>query len=295
MRDRILEKPVIEQIDLDLPRTGDDPLVRARLGRIRAVLLRYAAEDPKIGYCQGMNFVAAAFTAASKSQSEAYRRFKHFVGQVRDLWTPGLTLLQTGTCLFEKLVDDRPWFRHVCSCGVDSGMYLPQAWLTAFAKWLPLETLIKCLELLEFHGFAAVLALTISILDSHEDKILQQTSFDGVLQVLSSLRSQDSCAKSLKVKARETLPVVFAMLQKPRESLVAKGGDKVSLEDLQNGEDTTLIAWTSSSNELLQWAGEESVAAGRALFRWAMSNNDNVSMRAIFHPRGSEQAHTITI
>ena len=47
------------------------------------------AEDPELGYCQGMNLVAALFAVAAQSQSEAYMRFRAFLGRLRGLWQPG--------------------------------------------------------------------------------------------------------------------------------------------------------------------------------------------------------------
>jgi hypothetical protein len=227
-----------------------------------------------------MNFVAAAFVAASPSQSEAYRRFKRFVGSIRDLWTPGFPLLQTGTVCFENLVDDRPWYTHMCSLDVSTGMYLPQAWLTSFAAWMPLETLSTCLELLEFHGLAGVVALTISILDRCEHKILHENSMDGILHVLRSLKSQPKNPKDLKMMAKAELPSVYAMLAKPRERSAANRDDKVCLEVQQSEEEKGFTAWSSSGSKMLQRA-EESIAASQALFQWAMGETETCSTRTI--------------
>ncbi|CAK0791204.1 unnamed protein product [Prorocentrum cordatum] len=61
----------VKQIDLDMPRTaGGDPLLSARLSWVRAMLMRQLAEDPDLGYCQGMNLVAAIFGAAAGSYVE---------------------------------------------------------------------------------------------------------------------------------------------------------------------------------------------------------------------------------
>ena len=50
-----------DQIQRDLPRTfpAHPRLTPAFLGRLRDVLLAYAARNPEVAHCQGMNFVAA--------------------------------------------------------------------------------------------------------------------------------------------------------------------------------------------------------------------------------------------
>merc|ERR1712046_114762 len=113
---------------MDIPRTsGGDALVDARIGILRSMLLRHAAEDPDLGYCQGMNFVAAVFAADSKKQNEAYARFKAFMHELRDLWMPGFPLLEPGTAQFQELSQSRKWYHHLEKHGVEPCMYLPQA------------------------------------------------------------------------------------------------------------------------------------------------------------------------
>jgi hypothetical protein len=60
-------KPFADQIDLDIPRTfpensryhGVSESDSGGRSFVRNVLLAYAAEHPEVGYCQGMNYVAA--------------------------------------------------------------------------------------------------------------------------------------------------------------------------------------------------------------------------------------------
>jgi hypothetical protein len=278
----VLPVHVINQIEMDVPRTGSDPLVLASLGRIRALLLRYAMEDPLLGYCQGMNSVAAAFIVASQTEAEAYRRFRSFMQQMRELWTPGFPLLQTGTTLFERLAEDRSWYQHLCSLDVHTTMYLPQAWLTSFAHWVPLETLSSCLEVLEYHGFAAMLAMTVAVLDCVGDKLLLQTSMDGALRVLKDLQHEVPPSKVLKANVKALLSEAFAIMAKPREPLLVHGANGVICQDRSRIEANNVAGWASSGSEVLRWAEEETMAIGHALWRWAWSENEGSSSRTIF-------------
>ena len=42
-----------KQVLLDLPDFDGDPVHRERIERIRSLLIRQAAHDPELGYCQG--------------------------------------------------------------------------------------------------------------------------------------------------------------------------------------------------------------------------------------------------
>ena len=65
---------VADQIQRDLPRTfpAHPRLTPAFLGRLRNVLLAYAARNPEVAYCQGMNFVAAAVLLFVDDDADAF-------------------------------------------------------------------------------------------------------------------------------------------------------------------------------------------------------------------------------
>lgn len=198
--DRDVSSETIHAIDVDLPRTGCcEPLVRCRMGRIRAILLRLVAEDPQLGYCQGMNIVAAVFAAASSSQDEAYTRCHAFIQGMRGLWLPGFPLLEVGTARFVSLAQERTWFLHLQAHGVKLSMFLPRALLTMLAMWLPMVTMVQCLDLLERSGLDGLLAMTLAVLDHAQTRLLQQRSFEGLLPVLMSFH--DSAPQPCALKA----------------------------------------------------------------------------------------------
>lgn len=282
--DSRLPMDVIDQIDRDLPRTaGIDPLVQSQLHRIRAVLLRYAAEDPKLGYCQGMNYVAAVFTAASGSQAEAYSRFKGFVQRLRNLWTPGFPLLETGTPHFQSLVKERPWFKHICSLDVHTSMYLPHAWLTSFVKWVHFGTLVACLDLLELHGFAAVLALTVAVLDNAEEQLLKQNCMDDALRVLCNLKSTVPSSMVLRANIEAQIPQALAILLNPQEHGTIDQISRKTSEDWQSYAENALAEWASQSSNMLRWSEAEALTAGSALLRWAQRDQGISSSRTLFN------------
>jgi hypothetical protein len=179
--EKVLDPQIIQQLDMDLPRTHPQhPHVQERRALIRDMLIQQAALDHELGYCQGLNFVAASFALASSSESEAHIRFQRFVRQTRDMWLPGFPLLTSGTAHFEKLAKDRSWFRHLKEQGVLTQSYLPQQWMALFATWMPLQTLEGILEFLECQGFAGMLAMSLAILD-HIGPMLESMAQEELL------------------------------------------------------------------------------------------------------------------
>jgi len=80
------------------------------------------------------------------------------MGRARGLWAPGFPLLQVGAQL-EAVAKKRPWYGHLLKNSVEASMFLPQALMTMFTMWLPLETVVACLALVEDTGFKAMVAI----------------------------------------------------------------------------------------------------------------------------------------
>lgn len=206
----------IEEMDLDLPRACMlGPSVSTLSGRIRALLLRHIAEDPELGYCQGMHLVAAVFSKASGTQDEAYMRFHKFMRRARGLWAPGFPLLRVGAAQLEVAAKKRPWYWHLLNNNVESSMFLPQALMTMFTMWLPLETVVDCLALVESVGLKAMVAIALAVLDNAADQLLAQQGLEGILGVLRALPESPPSAEALRTAALGLLPDVSKALPRP--------------------------------------------------------------------------------
>jgi len=211
--DKVVADNSIEEMDLDLPRASMlGPSISTLSGRIRALLLRHLAEDPELGYCQGMHLVAAVFSKASGSQEEAYMRFQKFMRCMRGLWTPGFPLLQVGAATLELVAKNRPWYQYLVVNGVESSMFLPQALMTMFTMWLPLETVVACLAIVENKGLNAMVATAVAILDHAADRLLAQQGLEGILGVLQALPECPPSADPLQAAVISLLPDVSKSL-----------------------------------------------------------------------------------
>jgi len=196
----------IEQMELDLPRTyPEDSRVAARLGMVRSIMLRHMMDDAEVGYCQGLNCVAAVFALAAHGYDEAYARFWMFTRQVRGLWLPGFPLFRDGEAWFESAAASRPWHQHLEAKNVEPSMYLPQAWMTLFSSWLPLSILLQCVGLLESDGFNAIMAITLAVLDNVQDELMETKNMTQVMRILGDLRDRAPLAFDLISAARACL------------------------------------------------------------------------------------------
>jgi len=144
----------IKEIDLEMPRALFRGQLISTLWKdpgIRALLLRHLVEVPELGYCEGMHLVAAVFSKASSSHDEAWDAHVASGRQASRYfrWVHNLKLWQK----------KRPWYGHLLKNSVEASMFLPQALMTMFTMWLPLETVVACLALVEDTGFKAMVAI----------------------------------------------------------------------------------------------------------------------------------------
>lgn len=210
--DAAVTSEAINQIDMDLPRSNShDPFIAKRLGVMRSMLLRQMAEDPELGYCQGMNFVAASFAVAFSNQTEAYAHFHAFIQRMRGLWLPGFPLLQEGIACFEEIASRCSWFKHLKQQGVETSMYIPQAWMTLFVTWFPLKTIVCCLPQLETNGFVGVMAMTLAFLDHLESSLVKASGVEEILPILHDSRDSTPPAVQLAMKAGAWAPSVIVV------------------------------------------------------------------------------------
>eukprot|EP00930_Biecheleria_cincta_P089627 TRINITY_DN78965_c0_g1_i1.p1 TRINITY_DN78965_c0_g1~~TRINITY_DN78965_c0_g1_i1.p1 ORF type:complete len:369 (+),score=60.73 TRINITY_DN78965_c0_g1_i1:45-1151(+) len=284
--DQAVDVEDVKQLDLDLPRTASgDPLLRACIGRVRAMILRHLAEDAQLGYCQGMTLVAAAFAVGSRNQEEAYGRFAAFLRRVRGLWLPGFPLLEPAMTAFGVLADKRSWSAHLARHGVDRGMFLPQAMLTLFVSWMPLTSLIRCLPFLEEEGLAGVVALAVAILDSVEPHLLEQPGFEEILAALKCLKRTGLSHMRLLGVAEAWLPEAKAALGRTttrasgRISISRQGSqvvDEDGREALGTEAGSLAVGLERMASEtgayLSNWLQSDKATFGGSIFRWALSD-----------------------
>eukprot|EP00931_Biecheleriopsis_adriatica_P068446 TRINITY_DN42399_c0_g1_i2.p1 TRINITY_DN42399_c0_g1~~TRINITY_DN42399_c0_g1_i2.p1 ORF type:complete len:422 (+),score=89.22 TRINITY_DN42399_c0_g1_i2:449-1714(+) len=265
LQDEALSQDVIRQIDLDMPRTaGSDVELRSCLGTARALLLKYAAEDPQVGYCQGMNMVAALFSIATRSQQEAQDRFRAFTKKLRGLWLPGFPLLQEGMGLFTRLARTRPWFQHLCRNGVGPEMYLPRAWLSVFASWLQLPTRVLLLRQLENEGLSGLLAVSLALLDHAGPSLLDLgDDEDDILIALEGLRRIGPHPAALLAATEDWLKIC--------RGNTAAGQDKAALPPPIRRE----------GSRVLDWHGREAIFGRRQRLSAAWAEKKAIASKAL--------------
>lgn len=172
------------------------------------VLRSYALQDPELGYTQGMNYPAAAICLQNDGP-KVDEQFGNLMKRFRGLWMPGFPLMEEGFPLMEALLGehDGELLSHFSSIHLDlRRMVLPKAWLTLFARWLPLPSFIEILPFLISEGLPGILTVTLMLVLFHRWFLLRCGNIEEALVYLGTLpdrpppeRLLDMCTTALPI------------------------------------------------------------------------------------------------
>lgn len=206
----------VKQISKDLPRTfAEQASVQSCAAEIEAVLLECAREDPELGYCQGMNCIAAvAVVQLRPDRAAAASRFRAFLSSLRGLWLSGFPLLYLGFMAFDILAHNQlhDLRRHFTKLGMNHDLLttgiLTGEWLSLFSRWLPFKSLWAAFEFIEAEGLPGLLGLTAAILQVHTTALTEAADFTSLFVLLKDLRMQPKQPKMdrLLARAQDFLP-----------------------------------------------------------------------------------------
>merc|ERR1740138_424645 len=104
----------------------------------------------------------------------------------------GFPLLFTGRPAFDLLHHAHlpELSKHFHRYRMAADIFLPDAWIALFARWLPFSYLWEAFELIEAEGFPGVLSLTTALLEAHQTALMRATDFPSLFTLLKGLGKQ---------------------------------------------------------------------------------------------------------
>jgi len=192
--------------------------------------MEHVSFDPELGYCQGMNYIAAVIAERTKDVAAATARFRRIVDALRGIWLPGFPFLVVGMSAFDAVLRtcEPALHQHLQANDVSFDMFLPDVWLTLFSRWLPFPILWDVLDYVEAEGFVGVLGLTVAVMKLHSSELLEAADFTALFVTMKSLgqRAKQPELPAVLGAARGCLPVVREVLPEGQMALEANGRDR---------------------------------------------------------------------
>ncbi|OIW04287.1 hypothetical protein TanjilG_00847 [Lupinus angustifolius] len=183
--------PATRQIDHDLPRTFpghpwlDTPEGHASL---RRVLVVYSFRDSDVGYCQGLNYVAALLLLVMKTEEDAFWMLAVLLENVlvSDCYTNNLSGCHVDQRVFKDLVVKKcPRIAsHLETLEFDVSLVTTEWFLCLFSKSLPSETTLRVWDVIFYEGAKVIFNVALAIFKMKEDELLVTHHVGEVINVL---------------------------------------------------------------------------------------------------------------
>ncbi|EPS70214.1 hypothetical protein M569_04547, partial [Genlisea aurea] len=179
------------QIDHDLPRTFpghpwlDTPEGHAAL---RRVLVGYSFRDSDVGYCQGLNYVAALLLLVMKTEEDAFWMLAVLLEDVlaNDCYTNNLSGCHVDQRVFRDLLSKKcPRIAaHLDALEFDVSLVSTEWFICLFSKSFPTETTLRVWDVLFYEGANVLFNVALAIFKMNEDELLIAHQVGDVISIV---------------------------------------------------------------------------------------------------------------
>ncbi|XP_073000730.1 uncharacterized protein [Typha latifolia] len=187
------ETPATRQIDHDLPRTFPcHPWLDSEEGQasLRRVLVGYSFRDSEVGYCQGLNYVAALLLLVMKTEEDAFWMLAVLLENVlvNDCYTDNLSGCHVEQRVFKDLLAKKcPRIAtHLEALGFDVSLVATEWFLCLFSKSLPSETTLRVWDVLFNEGAKVLFHVALAIFKMKEEELLRAHQIGDVIDILQT-------------------------------------------------------------------------------------------------------------
>lgn len=200
--------PASKQIELDLLRTLPnnrhyETLDSVGIPKLRRVLLAYSVHDPSVGYCQGLNRLAA-IALLFMDEEDA---FWCLVGIIKSIM-PGyfsrtLVAPQVDQRVLKDLVAEKlpRLHAHLEANNVDLSLFTFNWFLTIFVDNIPVETYLKIWDVFLYEGCKVLFRYALAFLKMCENQILQKKDYMAINRFLRNMGEEMTDIKKISLIA----------------------------------------------------------------------------------------------
>ncbi|GJP71452.1 hypothetical protein CLOP_g2286 [Closterium sp. NIES-67] len=185
------------QIDHDLHRTFpkhprmDTP---ESLAALRRVLVAYSFRDSHVGYCQGMNYVAAYLLLVMRSEEDTFWMLATLVENVLydDCFAEDLFGVHVEQRVLKDLLKKKQpkLASHLDKVGFELSLVTTEWFLCVFAKTFPSETTLRVWDVLFNEGAKVLFRVALALFKMNEAELMTAQHLGDVVEVLNRASSR---------------------------------------------------------------------------------------------------------
>ncbi|KAI5694131.1 hypothetical protein M8J76_009857 [Diaphorina citri] len=194
LNNKILDPDIGETIRTDLPRTFPENIFfrnslehQQQLSRILKV---FALDEKNIGYCQGLNYIAALILLVTKHEENTYWIFRSVINKYfSDYYTKTLTGVVRDIDVLSELVKIKMphLYDHISKVGVPWPVIATKWFICMFADVLPVETVLRIWDCLFVEGPKILFRVSLTLIKLHERALLECEDFTTLVECFKSM------------------------------------------------------------------------------------------------------------
>ncbi|EGG14800.1 RabGAP/TBC domain-containing protein [Cavenderia fasciculata] len=178
-----------EQILLDIPRTyPNHQRFFSKRGKkdLQNVLQAYSYHNKKVGYCQGMSYIAGVFVMYLSVEDAFWMLVALLERETMGYYISGMPQLISDSKLFAKVleIENYQLGNHLKINGIDPLLYVTPWWMCFFTTLPDWGMILRIWDLIMFDGIAALFRISLSILVSSQSILLKKKGAEGLLPFL---------------------------------------------------------------------------------------------------------------
>ncbi|KAJ9112997.1 hypothetical protein QFC22_006093 [Naganishia vaughanmartiniae] len=223
------QHPTLLEIEKDVRRTFPTNVFFGGDGvgcdKLRRCLTAYSWRDPQIGYCQGMNLIAATLLLTYDAEEQAYWTFVSIIKNMLpdDWFTPSLQGSMIEQSVINDLVDALlpDVAAHLREMGVEVSAITFGWILSIFANCLPIETVLRVWDCFMVEGRDVIPCTVIAILKLGEQGIMACDNVEELFEYLNTITERLWTADKL-VSEQFKASITSAELERRRKEHLEK-------------------------------------------------------------------------
>ncbi|KAL9963401.1 hypothetical protein ACROYT_G026911 [Oculina patagonica] len=144
------------------------------------VLVAYAKHNPRIGYCQGLNYIAGLMLLIVRKEEVAFWLLDVIVGNLLpDYYGKDMFGLQVEQEALREVVRAKQpdLFEHIDKLGVSYTIFSTKWFICLYIDVLPIETVLRIWDCLFYEGSKVILRVALTLMSLHKEKLLACRDF----------------------------------------------------------------------------------------------------------------------
>lgn len=199
LKQRLTNNTILETIKIDLPRTFPDNLYFTNHSHLPNslfnVLATFAHQNVKVGYCQGLNYIAGLLLLATKDEESSFWLLKVIVENILPEYyiTTMKGLLIDLNVLDELVSKSEPIVHsHIEQIGMPWAIGCTKWFICLYSEVLPTETVLRIWDSLFFEGSKIIFRVALTLIKLHKKEILECDELGDLITCFRNMKNHQS-------------------------------------------------------------------------------------------------------